>query len=239
MSSETIVVTPHIYIEDFMNPKRKKLEMKEQQSAPIVNTVEEVEDVVVTSCEINDKLKYVKVQFQSCVEQDFIDSINEQLDSIWLHKWFKCPAEKCKNYYLPTQLTNMRNHIVDEWWNKSHNYEKWWIDDETLDMSYVKTLYAMKREKYDRLLPKLKCVMLLSSGESKIARKNPQQKKRRSKNSIKILSQDESIQQYAIKILSQKRRHCNYKLSQDESIQQHSQKKRHYNYKYNILIDYY
>ena len=95
-------------------------------------------------------MSYKLVRFQSYIEQDHIDSLNK------FHKWYKCPVEECKTFYLSTQLNDMINHIVERWFEKSHFVCEWWIDDETLNMYYFKPYYAVKKDKYYRLNSELR-----------------------------------------------------------------------------------
>ena len=117
--------------------------------------------------------EYIRVFLQPYISQIHIDSFNEKTNGILIHQWFKCPAEKCKNYYLPTQLHNMITHIVEEWDGKSHNahtYSHWWIDDETLDMSYVKSCFAIRKDLYNKMNPKFRRFMFTPQESSDFRR---------------------------------------------------------------------
>ena len=117
------------------------------------------------------EVKYIKVHFQPYITQDFIDLFNEKTNGKWISQWFKCPAKKCQNYYLPSELNNLRIHILEEWFDKSHANSKWWIDDETLDMSKIKIISAIKRDEYIKMNPKLRRYMFSSRWNKKVKRR--------------------------------------------------------------------
>ena len=149
-----IVVTPHIYIEDILAPRPKRVEMKEEQPAPIDKETKEEQSEIIDVSRLSNESEYIEVRFQHYITEDFKELFIEQTKSKWFSQWFKCPAKKCKNYYLPTQLNNLKIHIREECFRKSHDDPEWWVDDDTLNMSKVKELFAIKKDKYNNINPK-------------------------------------------------------------------------------------
>ena len=101
-----------------------------------------------------DEAEYIVVHFKQNLDADFKKLfIKQAMKYNKLIKWYKCPSNKCKDYYSQSQKQDLVEHFVEYFKDDDHPFVK--LEDcqtDTYSFTYDK-IFWMKKCKYYDLSP--------------------------------------------------------------------------------------